>query len=123
MPSQGQRLRARHRFARMLPDRATIQRSTDAPDGGGGLTQTWAPLAADVPCRLAPVGGGEDSARGGSGGGDRISDSATAIVTFRAGQDVTEADRIVIAGQTFDVQLVRRRGEYELTRRVEVKEV
>lgn len=122
MPSAGQLLRARKRFAEELPDRATIQRNTSTPDGGGGFTQSWATLAADVPCRLAPVGGGEDSARG-SSGGDRISDEATSIITFAAGQDVTEADRIIVAGQTFDVQLVRRRGEYEITRRVEVKEV
>ncbi len=123
MPSTRDIARARKRFAapNMLPDRATIQRPGVVADGGGGQTTTYPVLATLVPCRLAPVGAGEDSER--ASRGDRIADESTAVVTFAAGQDITEADRIVIAGQTFDVQLVRRRGNFEITRRVEVKEL
>ena len=122
MPSTRQILRARKRFATLLDDRATIQRPVNASDGGGGFTQTWPTLASNVPCRLSPVGGGEDD-RSRSAGGDRVHDEAVAVITFAAGQDITEADRVVIASQTFDVLLVRRRGVYEITRRVEAREL
>jgi hypothetical protein len=123
MPSAGQLRRARRRFTGLLPDRAIIQRPVEASDGGGGFTQTWPVIASDVPCRLAPVGGGEKTGRSQTTRGDRITDEATAIVTFEAGADVATTDRVVIAGQVFDVLLVRHRGQWELTRRCEVREV
>ena len=120
MPSTGQIMRARKRFAALLPDRATIERPVTAYDGSGGHETTWPaePLAEDVPCRLSPVGGGEDE----PGRGDRIAAEATSIITFAAGTDVADTDRITIAGQSFDVLLVRLRGQWEMTRRCEVKE-
>lgn len=121
MPSASYLHRLRQRFDDELPDRALIERPTNVSDGGGGYTQTWATLADDVPCRLAPVGGGEDD-RSRSTAGDRVVDEATSTITFAAGQDITEADRITVAGQAFDVLLVRRRGAYELTRRAECRE-
>lgn len=121
MPSAAYLHRLRQRFDDELPDRALIERPTQVSDGGGGFTQTWATLAASVPCRLAPVGGGEDE-RGRSTSGDRIVDEATATIAFAAGQDITESDRVTIDGQAFDVLLVRLRGKYELTRRVEARE-
>jgi head-tail adaptor len=120
MPSAAQLARARQRFASLLPDLATIQRPVTVADGAGGLATTWPVLVSGVPCRLSPVQGGESSAA--STGGDRVADEATAIITFAAGQDITEADRIVIAGQTFDITLVRHRGQWELTRRCEARE-
>ena len=121
MPTPGQLVKSRARFSRLLPDRATIQRPVSTSDGGGGSTQTWPVLASDVPCRLSPVGGGEDNDR--ADGGDRISDEATVVVTFAAGTDVTNSDRLLIAGRLYDVLLVRRRGEFELTRRCEAREL
>lgn len=117
--SPGDLLLMRAEYAAALPDRATIQRPVVVADGGGGQTTTYPMFAADVHCRLSPVGGGEDTARG----GQRISDSATSIVTFAWSQDITPADRFVIGSQTYDVQLVRRRGEWALSRRVEVREL
>lgn len=119
MPSTRQINRSRKRFAALLPDRALIERPTDVSDGGGGFTQTWASLASNVPCRLAPVGGGEGNA---PSAGARLSDAATCTITFAAGRDISEADRVTIAGQVFNVLLVRRRGAYEITRRVEARE-
>lgn len=100
-----------------LPDRATIQRRAEVSDGGGGTTTSWSTHAAEVPCRLSPVGGGEIGTIGG-----RISDEATSLVTMAAGQDVVESDRLVIGDTTYDVQLVRRRGSWAITTRVECKE-
>lgn len=124
MPSPRQLNRARQRFARLLPDRATIQRPTVTPDGGGGQETVYNDHAVQVPCRLSPAGGGEQS--GGTAGrtrGDRIASEADAVITFEAGADVEPEDRIVIADQAFDVQLVRHRGEFRLTTRCEVREI
>jgi len=122
MPSAGQLMRARKRFRSLLPDRATITRPTLVADGGGGQTTTWATVATLVPCRLSPVGGGEDVSVG-RRGGDRVSDEASAVVTFGAGQDIGEKDRVTVGALVFDVTLVRLRGAYELTKRAECREV
>lgn len=105
-----------------LPDLATIQRPSTVSDGGGGETTTWASLASDVPCRLAPLAGGEVLSPRPRVPSDRIMDQSTAIVTFAAGTDVEDTDRLVIGDLTFDVTLVRRRKSWELARRVEVRE-
>lgn len=118
MPSAGQILRARKRFATLLPDRATIQRPTTVYDCAGGSTDTWADVATAVPCRLSPVGGGEDE----PSHGERLSAEADVLITFAAGMDIKDSDRITIGAQVFDVLLVRLRGEWELTRRCECKE-
>jgi hypothetical protein len=102
---------------RAFPDLATIQRRTEISDGGGGTTTTWADLAENVPCRLSPVGGGEVGLTGA-----RIADEATSLVTMAATRDVVESDRLVIDGFVYDVQLVRRRGSWALTLRIECKE-
>lgn len=115
--SAGQTATMRDVAARALPGLATVQRLTRVPDGGGGFTEQWTDLAVNVPCRIAPVGGGETGTRGG-----RIADETTHVATFPAGQDVTEADRIVINGTTYEATLVRERGGWEITRRVEVME-
>lgn len=99
-----------------LPDTATLERLTSTSDGGGGFTETWAQQGDALPCRVAPLGGGE----GGNAGG-RVSDETTAVVTLPAGTDVTESDRLVIAGRRYEVTVVRERSD-EITRRTEVKE-
>lgn len=118
MPSAAQLIRARKRYARLLPDRATIARPTTVYDGAGGSTDTFANVALNVPCRLSPVGGGEDAASS----GERLSDEASVTLTFAAGTDVRDSDRVTIGAQVFEVLLVRLRGVYELTRRCEAKE-
>jgi head-tail adaptor len=100
-----------------LPDIATIQRGTETSDQGGGTTTEWNPIAESVPCRLSPVAGGEMGMVGA-----RVSDEATSMVTMAATRDVLEADRLIIAGITYDVTLVRRRGAWALTLRIECKE-
>ncbi len=122
MPSAGQLMRARKRFAALLPDRATIQRPVVAANTSGGQTTTYPVLAEDVPCRLSPVGGGEDVTVG-RRGGDRVADESSAVITFAAGTDISEADRVLIGAATFDVTLVRLRGAWELTKRCEAREV
>ncbi len=100
-----------------LPETATISRKTAVSDGAGGRTETWADIATAVPCRVGPAAGGETGMSGG-----RIEDESTHVVTFSAGQDITEADRLTVAGQSYEVTLVRRRGAWETSRRAEVRE-
>lgn len=100
-----------------LPDVCTIQRRQEVSDGGGGITTTWQDQQANVPCRLSPVGGGEVGLTGA-----RIEDEATTLITVAWDVDVTERDRLLIEDVTYDVQLVRRRGNWALTTRIEAKE-
>lgn len=102
----------------MMRDTCTLERKTRVSDGAGGSTETWADQAADVPCFIEPAGGGEIGMAG-----DRISDKTTHVVYLPAGTDVTEADRVIVAGDTFDVTAVRRWGSVEVYRAAEVKEV
>lgn len=110
--------------AQAFPDACTIERKTVVSDGGGGQTETWAPLAAGVACRISPLKGGEATSgtSDGASAGDRALDETTHVVTMANGQDITEADRIVIGARSYEVLLVRQRGEWELTRRVDVQE-
>lgn len=102
---------------RMMLDRATVQRRTSVSDGGGGRTESWVPLAAAVPCFIEPARGGETGTAGA-----RISDETTHVVHLPHGTDVTEADRIRIGEDLFDVTAVRRWGAVEVYRAAEVKE-
>lgn len=105
-----------------LPGTAVIRRLTRDSDGGGGFTETWTDVAT-VACRIAPLAGGEritSSARG-STVGERVVDETTNVVTLPATADVTEKDRLVIDGRTYDVALIRRYSQ-PVTLRVEVKE-
>jgi len=99
-----------------LSDSATIQRHTLVSDGAGGTTETWASLAV-VPCRITHAGGGESGSPA-----DRIAEETTHVVTLAAQTDIEESDRIAVGGITYEVTLVRKRGSWELSRRVEVKE-
>lgn len=122
--------------SRMLPDRAIIQRATVTSDGGGGQTVTWddGPLVpADdlfpsddllpgavtmIPCQVTPLGSTAASAAG-----ERLDDrQGTHLVITPGGSDITETDRLLIAGQLYEVTLVRRRGSMEPVREVEVRE-
>lgn len=106
-----------------LPDLATIQRRTRTSDGGGGSTEQWADVAT-VAARITPVGGGEvGTVSGTSTIGGRVIATTTHIVTLPAGTDVLAADQLVVDGTTYEVTLVRKHGEWEITRRVEVREV
>lgn len=109
----------------LLPDEATLKRPTYAPDGGGGRTQIWT-VVGTLRCRLEPYGGAT-SARGAGGEsdthpGERLESRTSHMVSLPADADVRLTDRLEINGVTFEVNVVRVRAAWELTRRVEVKE-
>lgn len=110
-------------MAEAFPDTATIQRAAKVSDGGGEFAMGWSDLATGVACRISPLKGGEGGKQAGTATtGDRAVDETTHVVTFANGRDITEKDRIVVSGQVYEVTLVRKRGGWELSRRVEVKE-
>ena len=104
--------------AAALPDTVQIERLTRVSDGGGGSTETWTAQPDAVPCRIAPLGGGE----GGQAGG-RVSDQTTHVLTLPAGTEISEADRLLVAGVRYEVTAVRERGAWEISRRVEAREM
>lgn len=119
MLTSGDVLAMRHTVERTLPDICTIQRATTISDGGGGVTEGWDDLAT-IACRISPTsaGGGE----GQNTTSARVVDETTHVVTVPATEDITEADRLMVAGQVYEITLVRKRGAWEITRRIEVRE-
>lgn len=108
-----------------LPDLCTIERNVLTSDGGGGFDDSWVPLAINVPCRQSPTtdGGEQVVARfRGASAGDRAVDETTSLIILPPDQDITESDRIVKDGTTYDVTMVRSYGGWEVGRPVQVKE-
>lgn len=103
----------REAFTDALPDLGSISRPTDADDAFGGQTRTWATVATNVPCRLAP----ETRRPVEEVTGGRLAASGDVVITFAAGTDISERDRVAIGAWTFEVVGVRLRGALELTRR------
>lgn len=95
---------------------AVIQALTYSSDGGGGGTSTWS-ASGTVACHLSPIRGDEREIA------ERIASDADWIVTVPAETSVTTAHRVVIAGVTFNVQAARAPRTWEITRRLEVREI
>ena len=104
-----------------LPDTCTIRRKS-VVNVGGEEQATWGDLATGVSCGIAPAGGGEIGGRTTGEVGGKIAEETTHILTLPANQDIEEPDQVVTGGITYDVTLVRKRGSWEITRRVEIKE-
>lgn len=71
---------------------ATIQRTTLTTTGLGGKAESTTTVADDVPCRVAPSRRMADLQRVAG----RLRDGTPWRITFPAGQDVREKDRITI---------------------------
>lgn len=87
-----------------LPDRATITRRALAADGHLGQTETWTPIATDVPCRLV-----SETNSGNREGtiGSRMASTGEQVLRLRYGTALAEEDRIAVTiggtPHTFDV--------------------
>lgn len=119
MISAGELAEMRTELDASLPDSCAIQRPTDASDGALGQTRTYGTVAT-LACRLAPRNFDRQDEQA-------IADRETAIraqlITFSAGADVRERDRIVAGGRTFEVQSIDGPRSWELSRRVQALEV
>ena len=87
-----------------LPETVEVQRATRAPDGAGGSTESWQ-AAGSYPARLAPAGGEAEREMAG-----RLAGRSLWRVTLPAEADVRLADRVAVAGRTFEVVGVRARS-------------
>lgn len=115
---------ARGDFAEeLLPDVAVIERVSETSDGGGGFSESWSPVGEHA-CRFDPYGKSTTKGSGGESGsaGERLDDRTLNVVTFPAGTDVRLKDRLLIGSKTFEVTVVRSHGNWELMKRVDVKE-
>lgn len=101
---------------RSLPGTAVITSPTFTEDGMGGGTASFS-VAGTVDCRVEPIGGREFEVA------DRISSEADWIITFPALTDVATEDRVVTNGGTFAVVAVRGPRTFEVSRRVEARQL
>lgn len=112
--------------AELLPDQATILRRVSEEDGGGGFIDTEWQARETVACRLDPYGS-PLSSRGAGGEAaahpaERLETRTSHFVTLPAETDIELSDRLEINGTTYEITYLRKRGQWELTRRVECKE-
>lgn len=100
-----------------LSDTGNVLTRTPVSDTGGGVTETWS-IGADIPCRVDPIGGGDESVVAG-----RISDQSTHLITMSPETSVGTSQRVAIDNRgTFEVTAVRSRTA-EWARRVEAVQV
>lgn len=90
--------RMREDVAPSLPDTLVIHRATRTADGVGGQTSVWAAFGT-VACRVEPVdrGQGEEIA------GSREAEPTEYVIHLPYDETVTPDDRVVYAGETFEI--------------------
>lgn len=83
-----------------LPDTCIIQRVSNAPDGSGSQTETWA-TSSTVACRVTPTGQQSPAERIIA---ERIQAASPFTVILPHDADITERDRISWSGQILQVR-------------------
>ena len=99
--STGEITRMRSTQATAMNTTCTIQRVSQVADGAGGSTDTWSTLASNVACRIMKATIAAQTSE--QVAADILRGKALYYVTIPAGQDVTNKDRIVSGGRTFEV--------------------
>lgn len=100
-----------------LDQRITLQRQIEAPDGGGGLVRIWGDVANNS-CPWANV-----KAKAGREGLDEGRTNATYVVVFTiyTRNDISEKDRIVWNGETYNIRGILRMGDRKLYLQIEAE--
>lgn len=91
-----------------LPDEAVIVRRAYASDGAGGQTETITTVTAR--CRAAPASA-HDVQRAGA-----LSEKPTWRITFAAGTDLRDTDRIDVGARNFEIVTLLAGGSWETAR-------
>ena len=100
-----------------LDQRITLQSFTTSPDGAGGATETWPDYAPDAtPWASVKTRFGRESTVD-----DQVRASATTTFTVYNRSDVSENDRIVWNGETYNIRSVLRMGERELYMQIDAE--
>jgi methylthioribose-1-phosphate isomerase len=107
----------REAIAELLPDKCTILSVTNAPDGMGGVTQTWGTALSNVDFRLDVVSGREQV----SGGGMQPFTSLKGSLPYDT--VITAQDRIVHNGVTYAITGVNNNQSWVAVRRVDLEKV
>jgi len=102
-----------------MPDTAYVRSRTQAADGIGGYTDSWANGSA-IACRVAPYSSrqGTDEVMA-----ERIGARTAWTVTLPAATVVTTDNRLVVGSRTFEVVGVLAAHSWETARRVVCVEV
>lgn len=109
----------REELSLALPDTAVIQSVGRASDGMGGGTETWT-ASGTVSCRVAP----RQSTRGSEAGrADAQAAVNDWIITLPHGSTVTETNRVVTGGVTYEITRCRSPRSWQLDMRVEAVKV
>lgn len=88
-----------------MPDVCQIQRKTQVRDGLD-YTVTWTTIADDIPCRLSEQGDvGREYVQAGS-----VVGSTDLVLRLPFDTDITNADRVIINGTTYEVTRVMTRS-------------
>ena len=104
-------------FRSLLNSTVNIQRRTKITDGAGGFTPGWANIATNVPCRIQPMSGGEQTLY------RKENTEVTHKLFFETDVTFAEEDRIVFGTKKFDIELVRDIDELSHHLEVEVREL
>lgn len=99
-----------------LPDLAVVKTQNWVSDGGGGGSTTFT-ASGTIPCRIAPV----QNMEGTTGG--RISPDSEYVVTLPFDAAVTTESMLTINTRNFSVTGMREPRSWEISRRIEAKEV
>jgi hypothetical protein len=96
---------------------AIVKTRSWASDGGGGGTTTYT-ASGTIACRVAPANPDAEAERG-----DRLQPETEYIFTFAYDAGLTLESLITYAGSNYAVTALRAPRTWELSRRVEAKEV
>lgn len=107
------RLRAAHES--YMPSTCTIAYQTNTADTIGGWTESWTTRASSVPCRIAPLTGGENVE------GERVMQGTGWVLTLHHDQTITATDRVTVGGKTYQVTRIFDRHSYQTATRVELR--
>lgn len=99
-----------------LAGTAIIQTRAWVSDGGGGGTTSWT-AAGTFDCRITPRGGVEDDL------GDKVHPETEYILTLPASASVDNDQQVVTGGGTFAVIQVAEPRTWEVSTRVQLKEI
>lgn len=99
-----------------MPGTCTISGKTEASDGAGGRTETWASVATAVACRLSPM-----NAMGADVEAvvmERFQGRSLWQLTVSSTQAITNLQRVTVDGTVYEVVQVRDGADWETARRV-----
>jgi hypothetical protein len=103
-----------------LPDQITIFRLQRTYDGGGGWKEVWTEHST-LPALVGLPLGGETDER--SVSDVRLADEDLQTAWIPAEADVRKTDQVEWEGRRFEVYAVLQRGNWEIRRRIRIKEL